>query len=222
MGVERRRLSFLPNAVDTTMFADGERQPGKSVRLLTVGSLVPVKRLDRFLRTISRVSGRASVPVEGLVVGDGPLRAELESQARELGLGDGKVRFCGVVPDAGTWYRDADIMLLTSDREGTPNVVLEAMAFGLPVVATRVGGLPAVVFESETGYLVDREDEAGLADAVLDLVHNREMRTAFGKRGRIFVQRNHTLPQLTASLRELYDAVLPPEKSPGAERRVRI
>ena len=219
LGVARHRLSFLPNAVDTTMFTEGQRQPGKPIRVLTVGSLVPVKRIDRFLRTISRVSGRTSMPVEGLIVGDGPLRAELESQARELGLAEDKVRFCGTVPDAGAWYREADIMLLTSDREGTPNVVLEAMAFGLPIVATRVGGLPAVVFERETGYLAGREDEAALADAVLNLVQDREKRIAFGKRGRAFVQRNHTLPQLTASLRQLYNAVLPPEWVP---RRARV
>jgi glycosyltransferase involved in cell wall biosynthesis len=109
-------------------------------------------------------------------------------------------------------------MLLTSDREGTPNVILEAMAFGLPVVATRVGGLPAVVFDGETGYLVGREDEAGLADAVLDLVQNREKRIAFGKRGRIFVQRNHTLPKLTTSLRQLYNTVLPPAWVPGRSK----
>ena len=211
LGVARRRLSFLPNAVDETMFTEGQRDSGNAIRLLTVGSLVPVKRLDRFLRMISRVSSRASMPVEGLIVGDGPLRAELESQARELGLAEDKVRFCGTAADAGVWYRDADIMLLTSDREGTPNVVLEAMASGLPVVATRVGGLPGVVIESETGYLVDREDEAALADAVLDLVHDREKRIAFGKRGRAFVQRNHTLAQLAASLRQLYDSVLPPD-----------
>jgi glycosyltransferase involved in cell wall biosynthesis len=210
LGVARRRLFFLPNAVDSTIFAGEQRQPGKTVRLLTVGSLVPVKRLDRFLRTISRVSSRASMPVEGLIVGDGPLRAELESQARDLGLAEANVRFCGSATDPSAWYRDADIMLLTSDREGTPNVVLEAMAFGLPVVATRVGGLPAVVVESETGYLVGREDEAALAEAVLDLVEDREKRIAFGKRGRTFVHANHTLLQLTASLRQLYDAALPP------------
>jgi glycosyltransferase involved in cell wall biosynthesis len=218
LGVARRRLAFLPNAVDATLLTESQRQPGKPVRLLTVGSLVPVKRLDRFLRTISRVSRRASIPVEGIIVGEGPLRAALESQARELGIDKGNVRFCGKASDPGAWYRDADILLLTSDREGTPNVVLEAMAFGLPIVATRVGGLPAVVFDGETGYLIGREDEEALANAVVDLVQDREKRLAFGKRGRIFVQENHTLPQLTASLRQLYNAVLPPDWVPMGAR----
>lgn len=207
LGATRARLFFLPNVVDTEAFTVASREPGKLVKLLTAGSLVPIKRLDRFVRAISAVAKRTRSDVQGLIVGDGPLRAQLESQGKELGLTPEQLRFCGSASNIGSWYRKADAFILTSDREGTPNVVLEAMASGLPIIATRVGGLPALVRHNESGYLVDRDDDGGLADAILDLVENRERRITFGKHARAFVQQHHARPHLAIALRGLYDAV---------------
>lgn len=208
-GASRNRLFFLPNVVDTSLFTPAPREIKTPVRLLTIGRMVEVKRFDRFISMVSSVSDRSSVPIKGLIVGDGPLRAELHSQAEELNLSPDRLQFCGTSEEPDQIYRDADILLLTSDHEGTPNVVLEAMAAGLPVVATRVGGLPALIQHGKTGYLVDPNDEAALTNAVLDLVQNPEKRIAFGQYARELVESHHTFPQLTKHLHQLYDVILP-------------
>ncbi len=208
LGAPRERMFFLSNVVDTTVFSTPASRSNARVRLLTVGRLVSVKRFDRFLRAVAAVRDHSSIPVEGLIVGDGPLRQELQAEAARLGLSPNEIRFCGTADETGQFYLDADILVLTSDREGTPNVVLEAMASGLPVVATRVGGLPALIRDGETGYLADQKDEAHLAAAIRDLVEHPEKRAAFGQRARAFVQEHHDLPQLTAELRRLYDVAL--------------
>ena len=152
-------------------------------------------------------------------------RAELEGVAIDCGLSSESVEFHGLKSDVAGFYHNADVFLLTSDWEGTPNVVLEAMASGLPVVATRVGGLSALIRHGETGYLVDREDESSLADAVLDLAQHREKRIAFGKRAREFVEQHHALPHLAEELGHLYNHVLSPRRRDvvgdhGSSRRV--
>jgi glycosyltransferase involved in cell wall biosynthesis len=208
LGAPRERLFFLPNVVDTSLFTPSSSNDTKSVRLLTVGRMVPVKRFDRFIRAVAAVGARSEAAIRGLIVGDGPLRSALESQASELGLGPDKLSFCGTAEETGEFYRESDLLLLTSDREGTPNVVLEAMASGIPVVATSVGGLPALVRDGKTGYLVDPHDEAAFADAVLDLVNDRDKRIAFGRCAREFVEHHHDLPQLEIQLGRLYEAAL--------------
>jgi glycosyltransferase involved in cell wall biosynthesis len=100
------------------------------------------------------------------------------------------------------------VLVVTSDWEGTPNVVLEAMASGLPVVATDVGGIRDLVRNGETGRLVARDDEADLAAAVVSLVADRSVRERYGKRARKFVEEHHALARLPANLGSLYDAVL--------------
>lgn len=208
LGAIREKLFFLPNVVDTSLFTPSSGKANGRIRLLTVGRMVPVKRFDRFVRAVSAVDKHATVPVEGLVVGDGPLRADLQLQAEKLGLQPCKLRFCGTAEETDDFYQDADVLVLTSDREGTPNVVLEAMACGIPVVATRVGGLPALVRHGETGYLVDPNDEGALTKAVLDLVENPDRRTAFGRSAREFVESHYNLAHLESELRRLYDVVL--------------
>jgi glycosyltransferase involved in cell wall biosynthesis len=207
-GASPKRLFFLPNVVDTSLFTPAPRRTKKPVHLLTVGRMVGVKRLDRFVSLVSALSHRTSVPTNGLIVGEGPLRTELQTQAEELRLSPDRLQFCGTSDEPSQIYRDADILLVTSDHEGTPNVVLEAMACGLPVVATRVGGLPALIQHGKTGYLVDPDDETALTDAVLDLVQSSEKRMAFGKYAREVAEQHHALPQLTKDLRQLYDAIL--------------
>lgn len=213
LGARGERLFYLPNVVDTALFTPQPRISNDGIRVITVGHMAPVKRFDRFIRVLAEVRNRASVPVRGTIVGDGPLRPSLESLAAALSLGPGDLEFFGAATEVRSLYSDADILVLTSDREGTPNVILEAMASGLPVVATRVGGLPDVVRHGETGFLVDRDDESSLIDAVLDLVQSREKRSAFGQSARQFVEENHALPRLAVELGRLYETVLTPRST---------
>lgn len=213
LGMARSRLHYLPNVVDTSQFASRPKRSDGTVRVLTIGRMVQQKRFDRFLRVLGIVHQQSANSVCGVLVGDGPLRARLERDATALGLLPEGLELHGLQPDVADFYHNADLFVLTSDWEGTPNVVLEAMASGLPVIATRVGGSPALISHGETGYLIDANDETAFADAVLELVQDAEKRTAFGNRARAFVEQHRALPELARELRRLYDAVLSPEQA---------
>jgi glycosyltransferase involved in cell wall biosynthesis len=136
------------------------------------------------------------------------LRKTLEDRAANLGLLPPVVEFRGAVSDLADAYREADIFVLTSASEGTPNVLLEASSSGLPVVATRVGGTNEVVQEGKTGFLIDSADEAGMAAAVLRLIGDEDLRLRMGAQGRRFVEENHSLPRLGQGMTDFYSNLL--------------
>jgi glycosyltransferase involved in cell wall biosynthesis len=105
-------------------------------------------------------------------------------------------------------YSRADILMLTSDWEGTPNVLLEAMATGLPVLATAVGGVPLVVRDGETGYLVDVADENRLGERLHELASDRGLRLRLGAEGTRFVEEHYSLASLPRSLAAIYGKIL--------------
>ena len=171
-----RSVDRVPKGVDAALFRpDGpNRRAGlglerKSV-ILSVGRLVPLKNLTLLVDAVSRI--RATRPsVHLLVVGEGPERARLEQQASARGIADA-VTWVGYVPQADTpaYYRSADVFALSSDFDNSPNAVLEAMACGLPIVATDVGGVAAFVDANRGGALVPKGDAAALAGAAGALV----------------------------------------------------
>ena len=209
LGCRRENLFHLPNAVDLTKFRFPESRNGDSVTILGIGRLVPQKRFDRFLRIIALLQQKCRVPFRALIVGEGSLRPELEKLARDSGLCPGVVEFCGNVSDARSLYGKAQMLLLTSDFEGTPNVVLEAMASGLAVVATSVGDVPELVQHGVTGYMVETSDEQGAVRHLDELVRNPCLRESMGARAHAFIQSYHALETLPGHLANLYSMVLP-------------
>jgi len=137
--------------------------------VLFVGHLVPVKALDVLLRAWAALTERPGVGahLRLLLIGEGTQRDTLEQQARELGLAD-QVAFLGPKPQPAVadWIAAADLLTLPSHAEGSPNVVVEALASGTPVVASRVGGVPDLVDDGVNGLLVPAGDAAALADAL--------------------------------------------------------
>jgi glycosyltransferase involved in cell wall biosynthesis len=215
-GVPASRLFFLPNVVDRDLFQSPEsrgQQAARPFTLIAVGRLGKEKRLDRFISILNRLRKDFGLNVRGLIVGTGrkdeDLRAQLEDQARNLGLLPDIVEFRGGVSDMRSIYHEAEVCVLTSDYEGTPNVLLEAMASGLPVVATRVGGVPEIVQHGQTGFLVERDNVDGLVTALVELVKKRELRMQMGRRARSYVEENHCLERLPVYLGRLYEQVLP-------------
>jgi glycosyltransferase involved in cell wall biosynthesis len=207
MGVPPARLELLPNVVDCDHFRPAARREDGPVRLLAVGRLAGMKRLDLLLAVVADLRRRSARELRLTLVGDGPCRPQLERQAADLGLLPHMVRFAGPVEDVAPHYREADVLVLTSDWEGTPNVVLEAMASGLPVVATSVGGVPDVVSDRQTGYLVPQGDVNAIASALLPLVHDAELREDLGRRARQFIIANHSRQRMPAILQTLYGSV---------------
>jgi glycosyltransferase involved in cell wall biosynthesis len=182
-GLPPARLTVVPNGVDTDFF-----QPSKNGKsegppvLLSVARLVPDKDHDTMLAAFGRLTQRHP-DAELWLVGNGPRREILEQKVRDLGL-SGRVKFLPVAKDIRPLYRQADVFVLSSVEEALPNVVLEAMAAGLPVVATRVGGLPEAVVPEDTGLLVSPRDVDGLAAALGRLLDGPETRRNLGRRGR--------------------------------------
>jgi glycosyltransferase involved in cell wall biosynthesis len=211
-GVPRSRLYFLPNVVDTEQFKPEADQDRPSVVLMASGRLVKQKRFDRMISIVGRLRNDLNLDVRAMIVGppqDPVLRPELERQALGLGLTPDQVQFVGGVADMVPYYRRAGIFVSTSDFEGTPNVLLEAMASGLPVVATKVGGVPRIVQEGHTGYLRDRDDVDGLVAAIAKLVTSASLRKQMGRQARDFIEQNHSLHCLPAYLAGLYGMALP-------------
>ncbi len=173
-----------------------------------VGHLGAPKRFDTFLRVLSGLHQQGRSKIVGHIVGDGSNREQLQGLARQLGLGAEQVCFHGAVPDVERLYRQADVCLHLSDWEGMPNTVLEAMACGLPVIASRVGGLPELVQEGQTGYLVEPGDEATLLAQLRALMDDQESRSNLGGSGRAFVEQSHALHNLADILEEFYEVIL--------------
>jgi glycosyltransferase involved in cell wall biosynthesis len=162
LGVDSSRVTSLRNGVDLQLFQPTERAERTGFTLLTVGHLVAVKAQELIVAALPLLPG-----VRLVVAGDGPNRAMLEQLARSLDVAD-RVEFLGAVPQAQLrgHYGAADALVLASSREGWANVLLEAMACGTPVVASRVYGTPEVVAAPEAGVLMAERTPQGVADAV--------------------------------------------------------
>jgi len=167
-----------------------------------VGRLVEIKGHDTLLAAVAEVPG-----LELEIVGDGPLRGEIEASVARLGLGD-RVRLLGRVPSAGPAMERASVVVVPSRGEGFGMVALEAMERGRAVIASRVGGLPEIVTEGETGLLVPPDDPAALAAALRELADAPERAAAFGAAGRRRAVEVFAQERCTAHTAELYDAVL--------------
>lgn len=175
-GVKPSSLEVVHNAVDAAWAADA-RSPraahelrsrlglGPETRvLLIVGRLSREKDHHSLLEAV-RIVRQQFASVHLLVVGDGPQRAAIEASVRHLGL-TGAVTLTGHVPTAEPYYGIGDVAVLSSRTEGSPNALLEAMAAGVPVVATAVGGIPEIVTHNETALLVKPGDRGALAQAI--------------------------------------------------------
>jgi glycosyltransferase involved in cell wall biosynthesis len=168
----------------------------------TVGRHAAEKRHDVFLAACSLIA--AERPQTGFVlIGDGPERPRLEALARELGIAD-RTYFTGMVDDVPAACAGLSLLMHTSDTEGTPRAVLEAMAAGVPVVATAVGGVPALVDDGVTGCLAPRRDPAALARAALALLGDGERARRMGRRGRARVAASFGVAGMAATVESLY------------------
>ena len=174
LGIDAARVTSLRNGVDLNLFRPVERQDNGEFTLLTVGHLVPVKAQELIIGALPLLAG-----VRLVVAGDGPNRRMLEELARQLKVHD-RVQFLGAVPQAQlrAQYGAADALVLASSREGWANVLLESMACGTPVVASRVYGTPEVVASPEAGVLMAERTPRGVADAVNALRANYPERAA--------------------------------------------
>jgi glycosyltransferase involved in cell wall biosynthesis len=184
-GCPPHRIVVVPNGVTTPSRTGSKLElrrqmgiPESAFVALSVATLRPEKRISDFVRAALRA--RESEPsLVAMIAGDGPDRQTVEAAA----MGDEGIRLLGHREDVGALLQAADVFVLSSGAEAVPMAILEAMAAGLPVLATDVGGIPDVVAHGETGLLVAPGDTEGMAAALTSLAADQQMRFAMGTEG---------------------------------------
>lgn len=180
--VPANRVAVVPNCVDTNYFKPSAGVQGETFQIVSVARLVPDKSPLVLIEAFA--AAQRLVPNARLtLVGEGPMLAQVEACIERLRIQDVVeiVQGCGEVRP---YLSRAQIFILASRREGSPNVILEAMASGLPVVAARTGGIPELVDHGRTGLLVESENISEFAGALVDLLRNDVRRASMGAHGR--------------------------------------
>jgi glycosyltransferase involved in cell wall biosynthesis len=203
--LDPRRLQYVPNGIDAAAFAPAsdvaEGWPAEGPVIGTVAALRAEKNLARLLHAFQML--RAQRPARLVIVGDGPERAGLEALAATLGIAEA-VEFTGHVAAPQSLYRGFDLFALTSDTEQMPLSVLEAMAAGLPVVATDVGDIRAMLAAENVAGVVPR-DASAVAAALAALLDDAAHARAIGRANRCKLERDYDQQQMFRRYAALFD-----------------
>ncbi len=216
VGIRPNRIRIIYNGIETDLFHPNQKTREQIRRELqvtdeqsvigTIGNLYPVKGHTYLVRAAAAVTQVFPESVF-IIAGRGQLLEGLQTEARELGV-EKHIRFLGFREDVPALLQAMDIFVLPSLSEGLPLSALEAMASGKPVVATRVGGVPEVVADSETGFLVAPEDADGLAEKLVCLLKAPFLAQQLGAAGRERVKERFSLDRMEKEYEELYDTAL--------------
>ena len=182
--------------------------------ILHVARLVEVKGTRYLLRAFATVARRHD-QMRLVIIGDGPLRKSLQALAASLGMQE-RVEFLGALPHAQVlaWMRKAVMLALpgirtaTGREEGLGMVLLEAAATGVPIIGSRVGGIPECILDGRTGFLVPEHDESALAGRMAELLENPVKRHQMGVAGRALVESRFNIDRQSAALEDFYDSLL--------------
>jgi L-malate glycosyltransferase len=208
----RKAIAVVPNFIDPgryerlrgTLCARRWAREGELL-LVHISNFRPVKRVQDVVEVFHRLRG--SYPVRLLMVGDGPERPRIEQRCREHGS-CGEITFIGSLPLVEEVLVGADLLLLPSESESFGLVALEALSCEVPVIATRVGGLPEVVADGECGFLLPVGDVEGMAAAAARLLNDPAPRQRFGAAGRVRAVERFSIATVLGRYREVYEQTL--------------
>ncbi len=207
--VSAERVHVLPNVIDIEGFpepaATSADHDGDCV-CICVSRLMPFKRIDVFLRALE-LARRTEPRLRGVLVGFGPEAPRLEQLAAELGLLPRFVQFTGPREDVADLLRQSDMFVFCSESEGSPNVVLEAMTAGLPVITTPAGDAAELIKSARGGIVVKFGDVSAVAEGMIQLARSPETRIRFGKAGRSYISQNCGVSMLATRLFKIYSEV---------------
>ena len=199
-----QRVFVVRNGVDLQYFHAVPLPTSGPTRIVAVGSLVPVKRWDRLLLAGTELKRRKlNFSVE--LIGDGPLHDLLEQQVQTLNISN-CVSLRGHVDNIPALLSKATFLVHTSDAEGSPNTIMEAMACGRAVIATGVGDTPCLVEDGKTGFVVSRGDDTMLVDRMATLIKDRELCNRMGEAGRAKAEREFGLDRVVSGTLAVYRA----------------
>ncbi len=214
----RRPIEVVPNFIDPDRHdapvapCMPERRGERQVTLMHISNFRPLKRLGDVVRIFARVAARLDARL--VLVGDGPEFGRTQALIAELGLVD-RVRFVGVVDEVTPLLAGADLLLLPSETESFGLVALEAMASGVPVVASRVGGLPEVVEDGVSGFLAPVGDVEAMADRALTILADCATQKRFGRAARERAVARFDWHQVVPRYEEIYERVVGARPGPG-------
>jgi L-malate glycosyltransferase len=215
-GIDARRITVLPNGVDLSRFAPPERAgAGSRRRLGVVSNLRPEKGLADLVRAAAMVRERRP-GVELVIWGEGPMRGELEALLESLAFDPAQV-LRGTTAHPEVALRELDLFVLPSLSEASSNGLMEAMATGLPVVATAVGGNPRLVQHDVTGLLTPAGDPSALAQSILRLVEDPSFAARLGARARAHAESTFGMEGMVARTDAFYARALGRAVSAGAD-----
>ena len=211
------KVAVIPNGVncksekvyeesELTEFKKTYNIPTDKKIVAYVGRISPEKRLDVYVKVCKEVLKTREDTVF-LVVGSGALSDSIKEMVSQTNIED-KVIFTGLIKDIGKIYSIISLLLLTSDTEGTPRVVLESMSFGKPVIATKVGGVPQLVKHGQNGYLTEREDVEHFTEYVNYLLDNDSTLKEMGNCARKVVENDYQGTTMQRKIETLYHEVL--------------
>ncbi len=204
--VPQEHITVIPNGVDTEYFRPTASRKRPPV-VLSVGRLVQVKAHDILIKAFAMVYPKHP-QAELWIVGDGPRLGELKKLARQI-LPHGKIKFLPPCIDIYPMYQKAGLLALSSLKEAMPNVVLEAMACGLPVVASAVGGIPEVVTHGRTGWLVPPGNSAVLADILDNMLADPQHNASLGQAGRKRVEKDFSFTSMVQAHEKIFERLAP-------------
>ena len=204
-GVDDGKILVIPNGIDPGAF-EPHRYSNTPRHIMMIACLREEKRIDVLVRSMPRILER--YPDARLTLaGDGTCRDALSTLVRQLGIGE-RVTFLGHRDDVPALLQDADVFVLPSRSEAFPNSIMEAMAAGVPVVASDVGGIPELVRDGVTGRLVPPGDVDRLSSALLSLLDNPAQAEAFGRAGRRTIEQTYSFDRMVEQFQTLYDTEL--------------
>ncbi len=207
LGLHRHdKCVIIPLGLDLKPFLAVEESENKDALTVgMIGRLTKIKNHKMFLDGAALIKKKApNLNVRFVIVGDGELKYEISDYIKKLGL-EKDVLMIGWKADLASIYSGLDVVALTSDNEGTPLCIIEAMASARPVVATDVGGVGDLVIDDKTGYLVWRGDVEAFSDRVLDLLKDKTRRRAFGAAARNLAASRYTEGRLIGDIERLYE-----------------
>jgi glycosyltransferase involved in cell wall biosynthesis len=214
-GIDARKVVVVPNGIDTNAVPPEAEVnelrhrlalPAGAPVIGTVGRLTEIKRQDLLIEAYARLKAKHS-RAHLLLVGDGDWQSKLEAQAATLGVAS-SVHFAGYQPNPEVCFRLMDVFALTSRSEGMPVALLEAWAAGLPVAASRVGGVPELMDDGRNGLLFDFPDVSGLMVALDRLLGDKDLRDSLGRAGREDVRKGFAVAQTAAKYEAMYESAL--------------
>jgi colanic acid/amylovoran biosynthesis glycosyltransferase len=216
LGCPEDKISIMKSAIDCKRFVFLERRKPESgpTRIVFVGRLVEKKGVEYAIQAIEILKNRG-YQAKLLIVGDGPLKQNLRNLCRDLAI-ENHVEFLGAknhdeiveILNTAHLFTAPSVTSRTSDQEGIPNVLKEAMAMGLPVVSTYHGGIPELVKDGISGFLVAERDFHALADRLGYLIDHPEKWLEMGRAGRQFVEKNYDKKKLNQQLVDIYHHVV--------------